>query len=376
MISIKTDLFKVPEKFSAFNGRSRAAELDRSLWRLLASVIRVGRPVELKEGTSLEPVASGIPASLLKAEIEVLPEAQRLIGSGNFLVVYARAAQIPWCLQEIGRLREMTFRAAGEGTGRSSDIDLYDAYYLHLFVWDAKTEMIVGAYRMGLADEISSRYGKTGLYTQTLFSYGNRVLSRLNPAIELGRSFVRAEYQRNFSPLMLMWRGICQFILRSPRYAILFGPVSISNAYAPLSREMMVEYLSTNNVEPSVARHVKARRPFRVRRQGVWNERGLASVRDIEELSRVIERIEDDNKGVPVLLRQYLKLGGRLLGFSSDNAFSDALDGLIMVDLRDSDPRVLGRYMGESGLAEFQAFHGIDPHSRELARMPGSARKA
>jgi putative hemolysin len=242
-----------------------------------------------------------------------------------------------------------------------------------LFVWDIKTEMMVGAYRMGLTDEILSRYGKKGLYTQTLFSYGTRVLNRLNPAIELGRSYVRAEYQRSFSPLLLMWRGICQFILHSPRYAILFGPVSISNTYAPISREMMVEYLSTNNVDSGVARYVKPRRPFRVRRRRVWNEMDLASVKDIEELSRAIERIEEDNKGVPILLRQYLKLGGRLLGFSSDSAFSDALNGLIVVDLRSSDPRVLGRYMGEAGIAEFQAFHGINTCSRDTAPVPKMA---
>ncbi len=214
-------------------------------------------------------VAAAIPKPLLKAEVEALPADQCLAASGHFAVHSARAGQIPWCLQEIGRLRELTFRTAGEGTGRASDIDLFDTYYLHLFVWDAKAESIVGAYRMGLADEILARYGKRGLYTQSLFKCGARVLRTLNPAIELGRSFVRAEYQRNFAPLLLLWRGIGRFVARSPRYAVLFGPVSISNSYEPRSRQLIVDYLKTNSVEAGLARHVKPRHPFRARTPAV-----------------------------------------------------------------------------------------------------------
>jgi putative hemolysin len=311
--------------------------------------------------TDQAPVAAPVAASLLQAEIEALPAEQRLVESGHYQIQYAGAAQIPWCLQEIGRLREVTFRAVGEGTGKASDIDLFDAYYLHLFLWDRESRAIVGAYRMGLADEILTRYGERGLYTRSLFRYGPRLLQTLNPAIELGRSFVRGEYQRSFSPLLLLWRGISQFILRSPQYAVLFGPVSISNSYAPISRQLMVEYLRAHNSEAKLARHVRPRRPFRAARAKISNEVEVADLKDIEHLSRVIARIEHDSKGIPILLKQYLKLGGRLLGFSADDQFSDALDGLIMVDLRASEPRVLARYMGEAGAAAFFAHHGGAP---------------
>jgi putative hemolysin len=299
-------------------------------------------------------IVPAIQKPLLKAEVEALPSDQLLAASGQFTVHSARAAQMPWCLQEIGRLRELTFRAAGEGTGKASDIDLFDTYYLHLFVWDGKAEAIVGAYRMGLSDEILARYGKRGLYTQSLFKYGSRVLRTLNPAIELGRSFVRAEYQRNFAPLLLLWRGIGRFVARSPRYAVLFGPVSISNSYEPQSRRLIVDYLKANSVEAGLARHVKPRRPFRA---GKPADSELSALGDIEELSRAVERIESDHKGVPILLKHYLKLGGRVLGFNTDQQFGDALDGLILVDLRASDPRMLARYMGEEGAAEFLAYH-------------------
>jgi len=338
--------------------RVRASEFDKELRRLLSSLTPLSSPIEMPVASANVTVAPAIAAPLLKAEVEALPTEQHLVRSGQFTVVYARSEQIPWCLQEIGRLRELTFRAVGEGTGKATDIDLFDAYYLHLFIWDHETRMIVGAYRLGLADEILSRFGKRGLYTQSLFSYSTRLLKILNPAIELGRSFVRAEYQRSYAPLMLLWRGIGRFILRSPKYAVLFGPVSISNSYAAVSRELMVEFLCTNNMEASVARYVKPRRPFRGRRQTKWDGVDSASLKSIEDLSRAIERIEADQKGVPILLKQYLKLGGRLLCFSADKAFNDALDGLTMIDLRHSDPRMLARYMGDDGAAAFLAYHG------------------
>jgi putative hemolysin len=336
--------------------------VEDGLRRVLAGLAPARLPVARSARTDHAPVAAAIPGGLLRAEIEALPLEQRLVEGGQYLILYARAEQMPWCLQEIGRLRELTFRAAGEGTGKASDIDLFDAYYLHLFLWDREANAIVGAYRMGLADEIVERYGKRGLYTQSLFKYGPRLLETLNPAIELGRSFVRTEYQRSFSPLLLLWRGIGQFILRSPHYAVLFGPVSISNNYAPISRELMVDYLRTNKIEARLAKHVKPRHPFRVRSsKKLRSEVEVADLKDIEHLSRVIARIEHDNKGVPILLKQYLKLGGRFLGFNADDQFSDALDGLVVVDLRASEPRVLARYMGEEGAAAFFAHHSGEP---------------
>lgn len=300
-------------------------------------------------------VIDPIPASLLKAELEVLPAMQRLAVIGRFSVQYARASQIPWSLQEIGRLREVTFRAAGEGTGNSADIDLYDSYYLHLWIWDHEAEMIVGAYRMGRTDEIVARYGLDALYTQSLFKFGRTLLRVLDPAIELGRSFVRQEYQRSFAPLMLLWRGIGLYMAREPRYAVLFGAVSISNSYTQASRRLMVEFLTENNSDDRLARLVKPRSPFR---HGRW--RGVlrhGELKDIDQVSRLIESMEPDRKGIPVLLRQYLKLGGRLLAFSADEEFSDVLDGLMVCDLRNSDLKILAKYMGEEGVQRFRVQH-------------------
>ncbi len=307
-------------------------------------------------------IAPAGPPGLLKAEVEALTPDHCLASSGPFRVLCARAPEIPWCLQEIGRLREVTFRAVGEGTGKSSDLDVFDSHYLHLFVWNAQTAELVGAYRMGLVDEILARYGKRGLYTNSLFRYQPQVLRRIDPAIELGRSFVRAEYQRSFSPLMLLWRGVGQFIVRNPRYAVLFGAVSISNRYAPLSRQLMVDFLKLHRIDPALARYVKPRRPFRGQRLAMADEINPTHFQDLEELSQLLAQIESDGKGVPVLLKQYLKLGGRMLGFNLDDHFGDALDGLVMVDLRSTDVGVLAHYMGETGARAFLKYQAAQAH--------------
>jgi putative hemolysin len=337
-----------------------AGLLDTDLRGLISGILSRPYRASREPGARATAVIDEPPSAILKAEIDALSPDQRLVDRGRFQVYCARAGQIPWALQEIGRLRELTFRAVGEGTGRSSDLDLFDTFYLHLFVWDAPAAAIAGAYRLGLVDEILPRHGKGGLYTHSLFKYRTRLLHTLSPAIELGRSFVRAEYQRSFAPLLLLWSGIGRFVERSPRYAVLFGAVSISGRYAPASRRLIVEYLSAHRADSRLAREVRPRRPFRAGARTAAPNAAMSAPGSINELSRRIAQIEDDGKGVPVLLRQYLQLGGRLLGFNLDRDFYDTLDGLIMVDLREVEEAVLTRYMGKRGAAAFRAYHALD----------------
>jgi putative hemolysin len=303
-----------------------------------------------------EPIAAEVQPERIAREIGALPESSLLASAGNLRVHLASAREIPWTLQEIGRLRELTFRAVGEGTGRSSDIDLFDDYYQHLVLWDSDARRIAGGYRLGCTDVIYRRFGRRGLYTSTLFEYGDLFLGLLGPALELGRSFVRVEYQRSFTALMLLWKGIAEFVGRNPRYCRLIGPVSISNEYQPLSRELQVSFLRANLLDPLTA-SVRPKRAFRrrlsLRSVGIqpkWPE-------DIDQLSALVAGLEPDGKGAPVLLRQYLRLGGRVLGFSVDPDFGNALDCLILVDLRKTEPRVLRKYMSESAWARFQQKH-------------------
>lgn len=304
-------------------------------------------------------IVAEIPRNLLSAEVDALPACQRLVNRGRFSVYYSLAVQTPWCVEELGRLRELTFRAVGEGTGKASDIDRFDAYYLHLFVWDKHAQTIAGAYRLGLADEIVGHFGMRGLYTQSLFRYGDTFLRSLNPAIELGRSFVRAEYQRDSSTLLLLWLGIGRFIVHTPKYAMLFGAVSISGSYDSASRRLMVAFLTANRIDASLARHVKPRRPPREQTGMKPMDCAFTDLKSVEDLSRLVSRIEPDRRGIPTLLRQYLRFGGQLIGFSCDERFGNTLDGLIVVDLRNAARRTLARYMGESGANSFLRHHGV-----------------
>lgn len=291
-----------------------------------------------------------VPPALMQAELARLPGSARLVSAGDLDVLIARAAEIPATLREIGRLREVTFRAVSEGTGRPCDLDRFDESYLHLFMWNRARGEVVGSYRIGRVDEILARGGANDLYTSSLFKFRPGFLERLGPALELGRSFIRAEYQRKPTSLALLWRGIGEYLVRHPQYKVMFGPASISRDYKSLSRGLMVEFLGKQAGEDSFAPLVRAKNPPR-ERLGPDERRALTLVKDADDVSALVAEIEEDNKGIPVLLRHYLRLNARVLSFNVDPAFGDCLDGLILVDLRKTDPKILKRFMGEEGLA-------------------------
>ncbi len=306
-----------------------------------------------------EALIAPVSAELLADEIAGLPAEALLHQSGEFSVLMARAEFIPLTLREIGRLRELTFRKVGEGSGKACDLDAFDATYHHLFLWNTEKREVVGAYRIGRTDELLAASGPQGLYTSTLFVLKPGFFERINPALEMGRSFVRPEYQKSYSSLLLLWKGLAQMVTREPRYRVLFGPVSITNEYKNASRHLMARYFEDNVTHPGLARLVRPKTPLRGQS---WLTRVAKTlVTDLDDLLTLIDDIEADRKGIPVLLRQYLKLGGKLLAFNVDRDFADALDGLIVVDLLAADRRQLERYMGKAGLAAFMAFHQKSP---------------
>ena len=304
------------------------------------------------------PVIAPLKTDALLDDVSRLPANQQLNSTGEYTVYIARAKQIPNILREIGRLREVTFRDVHEGTGKSIDLDRFDDHYLHLFLWCHDKKELVGAYRLGLTDVILKRYGPRGLYTNQLFRFKPELLKKFASAIEIGRSFIRLEYQKKYNSLMLLWRGIGAFVARNPRYNILFGPVSISNDYHTVSRNLIVRFLKNNRFDSSLSRLVSARRPYRS-----WGAMGVSqrmlrsSIQGIDDISLLISEIEKDGKGVPILLRQYLKLNGNLICFNVDRSFADVVDGLLLVDLRNTDTRLLKKFMGAEGVAKFAAVH-------------------
>lgn len=320
-------------------------------------------------------IAAAQPAEVLQREIDQLPAAQKLTEHNEYAVYYGRAQQMPRLIMELGRLRELTFRAVGEGTGKAVDLDPFDQTYLHLFLWNHAKSELVGAYRLGPTDEILPLQGKHGLYTATLFRYRSEVLRRLNPALELGRSFIVDAYQRKHMTLGLIWRGIGEYIARHPRYAILFGPVSISREYQSLSKNLIVHYLNETNLDPDLSSKIKARKPPRSRFFGSLDKGSFSkSVRDIEDVSALISEIEREVRGVPVLLRHYLKLKATMLSFNVDPDFNDCIDGLVLVDLRSTPVNALERYLGKTGAQKFLSYHEVrqpEPESTSVVGIQG-----
>ncbi len=295
------------------------------------------------------PIAPPVPQAHLEAEVRALGAERVLLRSGEFEVISARAEEIPELLRQIGRERERAFRVAGEGTGRAIDLDRFDNWYHHIFLWNRAQRELIGAYRLGRTTEILPSRGIEGLYTSTLFRFDDALFSQLGPAIELGRSFVRPEDQRSYSALLLLWRGIGRFVLQQPACSTLFGPVSVSADYTSISQRLLVAFLDQNRFTHDASRWVRPRTPFRRGRATP----ALARLRTLEDVSGYISEIEADGKGVPILLRQYLKLGGRLLGFNVDPEFSSVLDVLVLVDLRATPSSMLARYMGADDARNF-----------------------
>src|SRR5215469_17137637 len=354
-----------PDTLAALADDGKAIEYLRWRTYLLArrSKAEMSWPIALRSKIASkiqEPVAAPLAQETLAAEIASLP-ADRCLAENSELAVYlGMANEIPNLLLEVGRLREATFRRAGEGTGKARDLDSFDGYYWHVLLWHKTKHELIGAYRAGSTKQILTERGVAGLYTSTLFRYDERLFEKLGPALELGRSFVRPEYQRQYAPLLLLWRGIARLVAARPEIPVLFGAVSISNDYTQASREMIYCFFESRMQEDNLAGLIVPRRKFRPGRLRHWDCQAMCrALRDLDELSQPITDIESDGKGLPILLKQYAKVGGKLLGFNVDKKFSDVLDGLVVVDLRQTEAGVLERYMGREGAAAFRRCHGF-----------------
>lgn len=345
-----------PAKIEAIDD---SAKLEKFL-RIRLYALAAPRPGVRNERTkrlsaeAAEPISTPHPAYSLEREIADLPTSSLLAEVGSLRVYSAQAVEIPNVLHEIGRLRETTFRAVGEGTGAALDLDVYDQRYEHLFAWDTKTQNLVGAYRLAKIDQLRRLYGRQAFYLTTLFEFREPFFVMLGPALELGRSFIRTEYQRSFAPLLALWRGIGEYVGRNPRYTKLIGPVSVSADYDRASHAMLVRYLKWHHFNPVMASLIKPRVPFRATHILANLNRELKGVDGLDMLSDLLPE-SDTKRQVPVLLRQYLKLGGEVVGFNIDPDFGHCLDCLTVVDLRRTPDSVLSKYMSTATLRRFRS---------------------
>ncbi|KIA92498.1 MULTISPECIES: lysophospholipid acyltransferase family protein [unclassified Flavobacterium] len=273
----------------------------------------------------------------INAEVEILRNTDcRLLQSKNYEVFFAEAKNIPNILHEIGRLREITFREVGEGTNEPIDIDQYDQYYHHMFLWDDDAKKISGAYRMGLGSEIYPKYGMDGFYLNDLFRFEPELHDMMHKSIEMGRAFIIKEYQQKPMPLFLLWKGIIHTTLRYPEHKYLLGGVSISNQFSDFSKSLMIEFMKSNYYDPYIAQYIHPKKAYKVKlkdadKDFIFDE----AESDLNKFDKIIDELEPGNLRLPVLIKKYIKQNARVVAFNVDPLFNNAIDGLMYIRIAD-----------------------------------------
>lgn len=344
-----------PIPATAYAAWKTDAELSDYL-RLRSMLLRYGQSTKRAKKQPIppeqfQPLAENEPAEVLQAEIDNLPEECLCYRSEtSSLGVYAaEAAHIPHLLREIGIQRERTFRAVSEGTGTPCDLDHFDAHYIHLIMWDHAEHRLAGAYRIGRTDKIFAAHkGMRGVYNSMFFRFSRKLQELLQHGLEMGRAFITPEYQRLAASLDTLWMGIGRFLNKHPEYRYLYGTVSISQEYSPASRSLILSFLKSQCMHEQYAYEAQALYP--PKELGLLSEDARllpTAVPDIKTLSSIVGELEDNKRGIPVLLKQYLRLGGRMISFGYDVNFGGTLDCLVLVNMDDTPDRVRLRYRGK-----------------------------
>lgn len=281
-----------------------------------------------------QPIISETPPELILQDIKRIEKKDLLFTHENLKIFISSARFIPNILREISRLREITFREVGEGTNNACDTDEYDLHYKHLFIWDDEHKKIVGAYRIGMGDVLFRRYKKKGFYLSELFKIKKEFNPVLKQSLELGRSFVAKEYQRKPYSLMLLWKGVNEFLKRENyRYKYLIGPVSISNSFSSLSKDLLVDFIRKNHYDDLMAEYVKPRKKYTYQHKGEGSALRQMGNQDIKVLDNMISEIETSQNKIPVLLKKYLKQNAKIIAFNIDPKFNNALDGFLVMNI-------------------------------------------
>jgi len=294
-------------------------------------------PKSLKIPKLPKKIAGPIPVEALESEIKKLRQNdKRLLISKNYEVFLAQAETIPNILREIGRLREITFREVGEGTNNAVDLDKFDAYYHHMFLWDSDAKKLAGAYRMGLGEQIFEQFGIDGFYLQDLFRFDQELYPMMSKSIEMGRAFIIKEYQLRPMPLFLLWKGIVHTTLRFPNHRYLIGGVSISNKFSDFSKSLMIEFMKSNYYDPYVAQYIKPKKEYKVTlkdadKDFIFDE----SEADLNKFDKIIDEVEPGNLRLPVLIKKYIKQNAKVVAFNVDPLFNNAVDGLMYIRIAD-----------------------------------------
>lgn len=338
--TIKLRIGKVidPADLNSFGNRDKASRYLRACLFALGSQVGVKKffKMNFKLPKRADKIIDPVPVVDIEAELEVIRQDGGLLQSkGNYDIYMGRTELMPSILRELGRLREVTFREVGEGTNLQLDVDGYDLYYNHLFVWDRDERCIIGAYRLGRGNDIINQYGPKGFYVTSLFTLDEPLVPVLEKTLELGRSFVVKKYQQKPLPLFLLWQGILCFLREHKEYQYLMGPVSISNDFSVFSKDLLIAFIKKNYFDHELAKHVHPHQEFVVQTNQEDIDVILERSSDLQQLDKFISSVEPNYLKIPVLLKQYIKQNAKIIAFNVDPLFNFSLDGLMILDLND-----------------------------------------
>ncbi|HNQ67734.1 MAG TPA: GNAT family N-acyltransferase [Bacteroidales bacterium] len=299
---------------------------------------------EVKPTVNYQDIVKALDTNLIKSEIEKIKKTDLLFTTDNYECYFSEHDNIPVIFDELTRLREIAFREIGEGTGKEKDFDKFDSYYNHLFLWDSAASMLVGSYRIGMGADIIKDKGIAGFYLNSLFEFKDDFKSYLGKSMEMGRSFIVPEYQRKPLPLFLLWKGIYHVTQKFPDYKYLIGPASISSLYSDNAKILIVEYLKRNHNWPELSTMVKFRKGFNYTSNHHHEILLSTFEHDLNTIDRLIKDIDFNHFGIPVLIKKYLSLGGKILCFNVDPDFNYTVDGLVVLDIDVVSQEVINSY--------------------------------
>ena len=315
-------LYENPKELAAYL-RSRSYALEANI---------PARIVEKKE-VKQDKIDDPTDLSLMLAELEAIREKSFLYSASDYDCYLADYEDIPNLMHEIARLREETFRAIGEGTGKSLDQDEFDKHFKQMILWDKVKQKIAGCYRLGIGSEIIPKFGIRGFYVSTLVNIDESFSDKLSHTIELGRSFVSLDYQKEVLPLMLLLRGLSDVVVRYPEINHFIGPVSISSWYPKFYLSLIARFVSENHsVEDELKGKVTPKTPFVPDYLKVDSDVLLKNnINGVDKFDKFLFRLSNGEYRLPTLYKKYLKLNAKFLCFNVDHDFNDTLDSLLFL---------------------------------------------
>ena len=294
-----------------------------------------------------EEVAAPVDPETVRKQVESISD-KLIFETGGYRAYLIKASDAPALMSELYRLREVTYRAVGEGTGKPVDTDIYDAHYRHLILWHIEDGAIAGSYRIGYGEEIlASHEGFSGFYSGSLVSFGPDARGIFSRGMELGRSFVVGKYQREVLPLKLLLAGLCVAAAKCESVEYCVGLVTISALLPDFYKSLTVHFLERDLPLEDAGRFAKATHPFETDFLRVNPDDLLQLVPrgDIDEFDRLIHTLSDGKERIPVLFRKYFSCGAKVACFNVDPTFCDSLDAMIVLRLAEFPPKSIRSFV-------------------------------